>query len=176
MASAGDGSATVKRKISELKVVQLRAELEGRELDKSGSKTALVERLSKALEEEGLDPETYEFEVPAESSTTKKMSNEDTELGNEKSDVEKAPEVEPEPQTVDEAEEAEGEKEGSSEAMDADALQLSIEDEEKLLNEEEENFDKSKVLWERPPQRLRKQPKEMRRRWLHLPRVGEISG
>uniref|UniRef100_A0A131Z223 Scaffold attachment factor b n=1 Tax=Rhipicephalus appendiculatus TaxID=34631 RepID=A0A131Z223_RHIAP len=169
MASAGDGSATVKRKISELKVVQLRAELEGRELDKSGSKTALVERLSKALEEEGLDPETYEFEVPAESSTTKKMSNEDTEL-------EKAPEVEPEPQTVDEAEEAEGEKEGSSEAMDADALQLSIEDEEKLLNEEEENFDKSKVLWERPPQRLRKQPKEMRRRWLHLPRVGEISG
>uniref|UniRef100_A0A131Z2K6 Scaffold attachment factor b n=1 Tax=Rhipicephalus appendiculatus TaxID=34631 RepID=A0A131Z2K6_RHIAP len=162
MASAGDGSATVKRKISELKVVQLRAELEGRELDKSGSKTALVERLSKALEEEGLDPETYEFEVPAESSTTKKMK--------------KAPEVEPEPQTVDEAEEAEGEKEGSSEAMDADALQLSIEDEEKLLNEEEENFDKSKVLWERPPQRLRKQPKEMRRRWLHLPRVGEISG
>ncbi|KAL3201974.1 hypothetical protein MRX96_012236 [Rhipicephalus microplus] len=71
MASAGDGSATVKRKINELKVVQLRAELEGRELDKSGSKTALVERLSKALEEEGADPETYEFEVPAESSTTK---------------------------------------------------------------------------------------------------------
>ncbi|EEC13158.1 Scaffold attachment factor B1, putative, partial [Ixodes scapularis] len=34
--------------------------------------------------------------------------------------------------------------EGSSEVMDADALQLSIEDEEKLLNEEEESFDKSK--------------------------------
>ncbi|KAL1441739.1 hypothetical protein MTO96_008263 [Rhipicephalus appendiculatus] len=33
-----------------------------------------------------------------------------------------------------------------------------------------------RVLWERPPQRLRKQPKEMQRRWLHLPRVGEISG
>ncbi|KAK8783438.1 hypothetical protein V5799_010197 [Amblyomma americanum] len=140
MASAGEGCGTVKRKITELKVVQLRAELEGRELDKSGSKPALIERLSKALEEEGLDPEVHEFDVPAESTpASRKMSYENT-------DLEKAPEAESELRAVEEAEQTDGEsgKEASSEAMDADALQLSIEDEEKLLNEEEENFDKSK--------------------------------
>ncbi|KAK8781713.1 hypothetical protein V5799_016948 [Amblyomma americanum] len=66
--------------------------------------------------------------------------------GYENTDLEKAPEAESELRAVEEAEQTDGEsgKEASSEAMDADALQLSIEDEEKLLNEEEENFDKSK--------------------------------
>lgn len=119
----------MKRKISDLKVVQLRNELEKRDLDKTGFKAALIERLSKALEEEGLDPEAHEFEVPADPMSAKKTR--------------KVAESESDHQTVDEEEEEE-EKEGSSEVMDADALQLSIEDEEKLLNEEEESFDKSK--------------------------------
>ena len=38
---------TIKRKIRELRVVELRNELEGRGLDKSGVKALLVDRLTK---------------------------------------------------------------------------------------------------------------------------------
>lgn len=73
------------RKLSDLRVVDLRTELEKRGLDKGGNKQALVERLHKAcvlpkrkyplnsnlignlflqaLEDEGHDPETYNFEL-----------------------------------------------------------------------------------------------------------------
>uniref|UniRef100_A0A6B0UYR7 SAP domain-containing protein n=1 Tax=Ixodes ricinus TaxID=34613 RepID=A0A6B0UYR7_IXORI len=161
MASGGSGSM-VKRKITDLKVVQLRNELEKRDLDKTGFKAALIERLSKALEEEGLDPEAHEFEVPADPMSAKKTR--------------KVAESESDHQTVDEEEEEE-EKEGSSEVMDADALQLSIEDEEKLLNEEEESFDKSKALEGRWLQRwLERAARTTARRQWHRPRAGGTCG
>lgn len=50
------------RKLSELRVVDLRGELEKRGLDKSGNKQVLVERLLKIMEEEGLDPDSYDFD------------------------------------------------------------------------------------------------------------------
>ncbi|KAK5641950.1 hypothetical protein RI129_010497 [Pyrocoelia pectoralis] len=62
-----------KRKLSELGVVDLRSELEKRDLDKSGLKQVLVERLQKALQEAGEDPTTFEFQV--EKKSTKRLSN-----------------------------------------------------------------------------------------------------
>ncbi|KAK4871744.1 hypothetical protein RN001_015868 [Aquatica leii] len=54
-------SDTENCKLPDLRVVDLRSELEKRGLDKAGNKQALLERLQKALQDEGLDPETYQF-------------------------------------------------------------------------------------------------------------------
>ncbi|XP_063984745.1 SAFB-like transcription modulator isoform X3 [Diachasmimorpha longicaudata] len=47
------------KKLTELRVIDLKTELERRGLDKTGNKAALLERLSKAITEEGDDPEAY---------------------------------------------------------------------------------------------------------------------
>ncbi|XP_076239161.1 uncharacterized protein LOC143182194 isoform X2 [Calliopsis andreniformis] len=47
------------KKLTELRVIDLKTELERRGLDKSGNKAALLERLSKAISEEGEDPDEY---------------------------------------------------------------------------------------------------------------------
>ncbi|VDP16282.1 unnamed protein product, partial [Onchocerca flexuosa] len=49
--------------LNELRVFELKQELEKRGLDKSGIKLALVERLEEALREEGHDPKIYKFMV-----------------------------------------------------------------------------------------------------------------
>ncbi|XP_011864413.1 PREDICTED: SAFB-like transcription modulator isoform X2 [Vollenhovia emeryi] len=47
------------KKLTELRVIDLKTELERRGLDKSGNKAALLERLSKAIQDEGKNPEEY---------------------------------------------------------------------------------------------------------------------
>ncbi|XP_063358110.1 scaffold attachment factor B2-like [Cydia amplana] len=52
-----------KRLLDELRVIDLRAELEKRNLDKSGVRGVLITRLSKHLKEEGHDPATFKFDL-----------------------------------------------------------------------------------------------------------------
>src|SRR5436190_1516456 len=54
--------ASNKVKITDLKVSALRAELEERDLETSGTKSVLQQRLREALLRDGEDPENYVFE------------------------------------------------------------------------------------------------------------------
>ncbi|XP_033327090.2 uncharacterized protein LOC117220830 isoform X2 [Megalopta genalis] len=47
------------KKLTELRVIDLKTELERRGLDKSGNKAALLERLSKSISDEGKNPDEY---------------------------------------------------------------------------------------------------------------------
>ncbi|KYO42569.1 scaffold attachment factor B1-like [Alligator mississippiensis] len=64
------GSESETRRLSELRVIDLRAELKRRNLDSGGNKSVLMERLRKAIEEEGGNPE----EIPVVSEITVKKT------------------------------------------------------------------------------------------------------
>ena len=56
----------LKKKLSELSRDEIREELRKRDLPVGGVKDGLVTRLQEALEAEGLDTATFEFEVKVE--------------------------------------------------------------------------------------------------------------
>ncbi|CDW52971.1 Ankyrin repeat protein [Trichuris trichiura] len=60
-------SAIVERKLVDLRVVELKNELDKRGLDKTGVKALLISRLQEALRGEGSDPETHVFKVVEQS-------------------------------------------------------------------------------------------------------------
>ncbi|XP_072213384.1 scaffold attachment factor B1-like isoform X3 [Excalfactoria chinensis] len=64
------GSEPETRRLSELRVIDLRAELKRRSLDSGGNKSVLSERLRKAIEEEGGNPD----EIPVISENTSKRT------------------------------------------------------------------------------------------------------
>uniref|UniRef100_A0A2K5N6A9 Scaffold attachment factor B2 n=1 Tax=Cercocebus atys TaxID=9531 RepID=A0A2K5N6A9_CERAT len=72
-AALGLGVAeTGTRRLSELRVIDLRAELKKRNLDTGGNKSVLMERLKKAVKEEGQDPDEIGIELEASSKKSAK--------------------------------------------------------------------------------------------------------
>uniref|UniRef100_A0A8C7ZV78 SAFB-like, transcription modulator n=1 Tax=Oryzias sinensis TaxID=183150 RepID=A0A8C7ZV78_9TELE len=59
------------KKISELRVVDLKSELKQRNLDTIGVKSILLARLKKAIEDEGGDPENIQIQLSTDSTTRK---------------------------------------------------------------------------------------------------------
>ncbi|KAM6943016.1 SAFB-like transcription modulator isoform 2-T2 [Xenentodon cancila] len=68
--ASGAISADCKR-ISELRVVDLKSELRRRNLDTTGVKNVLIARLKQAIEDEGGDPENFQIQLPSDTTTRK---------------------------------------------------------------------------------------------------------
>ncbi|XP_019873203.1 scaffold attachment factor B2 isoform X2 [Aethina tumida] len=138
------------KKLSNLRVVDLKAELAKRGLDRNGAKSVLIERLSKVLKEEGENPDTYIFDnaekkpnaVPSSEDENKAEPNDNEAVAeNESKDTntdppqkneEEAP-VEAAPNMTDPADD-----------IDGQGLRLTLEEEETLHDDEgETNNDKS---------------------------------
>uniref|UniRef100_A0A8C5LSY5 Scaffold attachment factor B n=2 Tax=Leptobrachium leishanense TaxID=445787 RepID=A0A8C5LSY5_9ANUR len=71
---ATNGAESETKKLSELRVIDLKAELKKRNVDTGGNKSALIERLRKAIEEEGGNPDEIQIVSDTPSKKTPKRS------------------------------------------------------------------------------------------------------
>src|SRR5436189_815682 len=72
--------ASNKLKLTDLKVTALRAELEERDLETSGMKSILQQRLREALLQDGRDPENYVFESELSKALEENSRNSESKL------------------------------------------------------------------------------------------------
>uniref|UniRef100_A0A9J8BTV2 SAFB-like, transcription modulator n=1 Tax=Cyprinus carpio carpio TaxID=630221 RepID=A0A9J8BTV2_CYPCA len=114
--ASGAISAEIK-KITDLRVVDLKSELKRRNLDVTGVKNTLIARLKQAIEDEGGDPDNIEITLSAETPTRKHSKSKGRPS---RSDPKVEAEAEPEP---DPDAEIEAEREAESEVPAMEALE-----------------------------------------------------
>uniref|UniRef100_A0A673GTT0 SAFB-like transcription modulator n=1 Tax=Sinocyclocheilus rhinocerous TaxID=307959 RepID=A0A673GTT0_9TELE len=112
------------KKITDLRVVDLKSELKRRNLDVTGVKNTLVARLKQAIEDEGGDPDNIEITASADTPTRKHSKSKGkpslSELLLPHAEVGVEPDLEAEPESDPDAEiEAEREAESEIPAMEA---------------------------------------------------------
>ncbi|XP_055856302.1 SAFB-like transcription modulator isoform X2 [Episyrphus balteatus] len=157
------------KKLSELKVADLKDQLDKRSLEITGSKATLAERLEKALKEEGKDPSTYVFEkeppkVIVKEEPAEKAVDEAEEKGDEEAPAEvddgddddviidevgEVDEEEPLPEEEFEEEEEETEDTQNTDTNmndNEESINLTIEEDEQQLLHNEAQDDKDKTL------------------------------
>ncbi|XP_069833975.1 scaffold attachment factor B2-like [Dendropsophus ebraccatus] len=74
ISDSGANTEVETKKLSELRVIDLKAELKKRNLDTGGNKSALTERLKRAIEEEGGNPDQIQLTTDTPSKKTPKRS------------------------------------------------------------------------------------------------------
>uniref|UniRef100_A0A3P8Y970 SAFB-like, transcription modulator n=1 Tax=Esox lucius TaxID=8010 RepID=A0A3P8Y970_ESOLU len=149
---ASGAISTESKKITDLRVIDLKSELKRRNLDVTGVKNVLIGRLKQAIEEEGGDPETIEIPLSADTPTRKKVKGKkvDSDTDNPMEDEPYSKGDEPHPMEDDEdgLPEAEVEAEADAEAeAEAEAEQEpEIETEAAISTKEDEDDNISVIL------------------------------